>query len=236
MTPLIVGHRGVAGTHPENTMASIQQAIALGLDWIEVDVQPTKDGELVICHDHTIDRCSNGKGRVDSYTLADLKALDFGSWFDTQFSGELILTLDDLLHIAEQHNLGLNLEVKVDQHDSQAVVKQLKKQLEQSPIPKNKLLLSSFSHDVMRELHQHCGAYRLAVISERLNDSVRLLLSEINAFSCNLNYFWLAESHIKELRDNGYQVWCFTVNTPESFPLLENVDAIFSDFPSRFDK
>lgn len=236
MAPLIVGHRGVAGTHPENTMASIQQAITLGLDWIEVDVQPTKDGELVICHDHTVDRCSNGKGRVDSYSLADLKILDFGLWFDNQFSGERILTLHDLLHIAEQHNLGLNLEIKVDKHDSQAVVEQLKKQLEQSSMSKERLLLSSFSHDIMRELYQHCSDYRLAVISERLNDSVCLLLSEINAFSCNLNYFWLTESHIKELKNDGYQVWCFTVNTPESFPLLEKVDAIFSDFPSRFDK
>ncbi len=73
---LTVGHRGVAGTHPENTKASINQAISLGLKWIEIDVQPTKDDVLVVCHDHTLERCSNGKGRIDEHTLAELEALD----------------------------------------------------------------------------------------------------------------------------------------------------------------
>lgn len=236
MTPLIVGHRGVAGTHPENTMASIQQAITLGLDWVEVDVQPTKDGVLVVCHDHTIDRCSNGKGRVDAYTLAELQAFDFGSWFTDDFVDESILTLQALLEVAAKSNLGLNLEIKVDHHDSEAIVKQLKSQLDSSSITNDKLILSSFSHDIMRVLHQHCSDYRLGVISERLNDNVRSLLLEISAFSCHLNYFWLRESHVQELHRNDYQVWCFTVNTPESFPLLQSVDAIFSDFPSLFNQ
>lgn len=68
MPSIIVGHRGVAGTYPENTRVSVQAAINLGLSWVEVDVQPTKDNVLVVCHDHTIDRCSNGKGRIDEYT------------------------------------------------------------------------------------------------------------------------------------------------------------------------
>ena len=65
----IIGHRGVAGHYPENTKISIQAAAELGLEWVEVDVQPTKDNILVICHDHTIDRCSNGSGRIDEQTL-----------------------------------------------------------------------------------------------------------------------------------------------------------------------
>lgn len=97
MPSIIVGHRGVAGTYPENTRVSVQAAINLGLSWVEVDVQPTKDNVLVVCHDHTIDRCSNGKGRIDEYTLAELKQLDFGAWFDPRFTGESIMTLEELL-------------------------------------------------------------------------------------------------------------------------------------------
>ncbi len=67
----IVGHRGIAGHYPENTRVSIEAAIELGLNWIEVDIQPSKDDVLVVCHDHTVDRCSNGEGRVDALTLSE---------------------------------------------------------------------------------------------------------------------------------------------------------------------
>ncbi|MFA0621332.1 glycerophosphodiester phosphodiesterase family protein, partial [Vibrio sp. 10N.222.49.A4] len=102
MSSIIVGHRGVAGTHPENTKASIEQAAKLGLKWIEVDIQPTQDDQLVVCHDHTLERCSDGKGRVDEHTLAELRQLDFGSWKSEQFVGEKILTLKELLALVEQ--------------------------------------------------------------------------------------------------------------------------------------
>ncbi|MDF5393565.1 glycerophosphodiester phosphodiesterase family protein, partial [Vibrio parahaemolyticus] len=102
METLLIGHRGVAGSYPENTKISIQAAIDLGLKWVEVDIQPTKDNVLVVCHDHTVNRCSNGQGRVDELTLEELKALDFGSWFSTDFSGEKILTLDELLTLATE--------------------------------------------------------------------------------------------------------------------------------------
>ena len=85
----IIGHRGVAGHHPENTKVSIEAAAKLGLEWVEVDVQPTKDNILVICHDHTIDRCSNGSGRIDEQTLAELRQFDFGAKFGSCSTGIL---------------------------------------------------------------------------------------------------------------------------------------------------
>ncbi len=193
MPSIIVGHRGVAGTYPENTRVSVQAAINLGLSWVEVDVQPTKDNVLVVCHDHTIDRCSNGKGRIDEYTLAELKQLDFGAWFDPRFAGETIMTLEELLVLAAEHDLGLNIEVKVDKHDVASVVQQLKAQLDQSPLVADKILLSSFSHDIILQLHQHCPGYKLGILSERLTQRDRQVLKQVNAFSCNLNYRWITE-------------------------------------------
>ncbi|MCW1890488.1 glycerophosphodiester phosphodiesterase family protein [Vibrio chagasii] len=69
MSSIIVGHRGVKGTHPENTKVSIEQAAKLGLKWIEVDIQQTQDDELVVCHDHTRAARRDGKGRVDEHTF-----------------------------------------------------------------------------------------------------------------------------------------------------------------------
>lgn len=234
MPPMIVGHRGVAGSYPENTRASVQAAIDLGLSWVEIDVQPTKDGVLVVCHDHTIDRCSNGKGRVDEHTLEELQDLDFGGWFDPKFNDEPIMTLESLLKMAAEYDLGLNIEVKVDHHELSGIVRNLKELLDDSPLTTDKILLSSFSHEVILQLHKHCPGYRLAVLSERLSQRDRQVLKEVNAFSCNLNYRWITEKHILDLRRGGYQIWCFTLNQPDKFRYFDKVDAIFSDFPERF--
>ncbi|EID4388368.1 TPA: glycerophosphoryl diester phosphodiesterase [Vibrio vulnificus] len=234
MPPMIVGHRGVAGSYPENTRVSVQAAIDLGLSWVEIDVQPTKDNVLVVCHDHTIDRCSNGKGRVDAYSLKELQAFDFGGWFDEAFAGEPIMTLESLLNLAAEYDLGLNIEVKVDNHDVAEVALNLKNLLDKSPLTANKILLSSFSHDIILQLHQHCPGYKLGVLSERLSQRDRQVLKEVNAFSCNLNYRWITEKHIRDLKTGGYQIWCYTVNQADKFRYLDKVDAIFSDYPERF--
>ncbi|EJE8546910.1 glycerophosphoryl diester phosphodiesterase [Vibrio vulnificus] len=234
MPPMIVGHRGVAGSYPENTRVSVQAAIDLGLSWVEIDVQPTKDNVLVICHDHTIDRCSNGKGRVDAYSLKELQAFDFGGWFDEAFAGEQIMTLESLLNLAAEYDLGLNIEVKVDNHDVAEVALNLKNLLDKSPLTADKILLSSFSHDIILQLHQHCPGYKLGVLSERLSQRDRQVLKEVNAFSCNLNYRWITEKHIRDLKTGGYQIWCYTVNQADKFRYLDKVDAIFSDYPERF--
>ncbi|HAS6161299.1 TPA: glycerophosphoryl diester phosphodiesterase [Vibrio vulnificus] len=234
MPPMIVGHRGVAGSYPENTRVSVQAAIDLGLSWVEIDVQPTKDNVLVVCHDHTIDRCSNGKGRVDAYSLKELEAFDFGGWFDEAFAGEPIITLESLLNLAAEYDLGLNIEVKVDNHDVAEVALNLKNLLDKSPLTADKILLSSFSHDIILQLHQHCPGYKLGVLSERLSQRDRQVLKEVNAFSCNLNYRWITEKHIRDLKTGGYQIWCYTVNQADKFRYLDKVDAIFSDYPERF--
>ena len=239
MRPIVVGHRGVAGHSPENTRSSIMAAIELGLEWIEVDIQPTKDHQLVVIHDHTIDRCSNHKGRVDSYTLAELRSFDFGSWFSPEFTGEPILTLEELLEIAAEHKVGLNLEVKLDNSvENRNLVKETVAQLQnillQSDTDKTQILLSSFSKEIMSALAELCLNYKLGLISEKLTSEDIEQLQEIGAYSCHLNYAETSEDDINLLHEAGFQVWCYTVNQPEEFEQLSMVDAIFSDYPERF--
>ena len=81
-----IGHRGAAGYCPENTFASFNKALDLGVDYLEIDVQMTKDGELVVIHDTTVNRTTNGKGKVKDYTLKEIQNLDAGSWFDFKFA------------------------------------------------------------------------------------------------------------------------------------------------------
>ena len=145
MSPLIVGHRGASGTHPENTKASIQAAAEMGSAWVEIDVQPTKDEVLVVNHDHTIERCSNGHGRIDAHTLEELRQLDFGGWFDEKFANERILTLNEMLKLAEEQKLGINIEIKLDTQEPKMVVAKIVEALRDTQLDKEKILLSSFN-------------------------------------------------------------------------------------------
>jgi len=231
---MIIGHRGVAGHYPENTRASIEAAIQLGLDWVEVDVQPTQDGKLVICHDHTIDRCSNGTGRVDQLSLAKLKQYDFGQWFDKRFSDESIMTLSELLNMSAEHNLKLNLEIKIDRHDPHFVCQLLKRQLKQAKLDPSQIVISSFSHQIIHQLYQQLPQYKIGVLCNRLDSKTKQLLKQVDAFSCNINYRWANKRLVERLKAQGYQVWSYTINNPSSLKHLPNLDAIFSDYPERF--
>lgn len=107
----LCAHRGAMATHPENTLAAFQAAIDAGVQMIEFDVQLTKDHQLVIMHDKTIDRTTNGIGMASEYTLAELKKLDAGSWKGEKFKGEKIPTLAETLEIMPL-NIWLNVHIK----------------------------------------------------------------------------------------------------------------------------
>src|SRR5699024_7055550 len=108
----ICEHRGSAGTHPENTMAAYVEAERVGADGLEIDVQYTKDNKLAVIHDDTVNRTTNGSGRVRDYTLEELQQLDTGSWFSPEFCKERILSLEEVLEWIQGNELLLNIELK----------------------------------------------------------------------------------------------------------------------------
>ncbi len=110
----VLGHRGICAKYPENTMPSFEAAIKLGVDIIEFDVNMTKDGELVVIHDKTIDRTSDHIGRTRDYDLSELKSFDFGIRFGESFRGVQIPTLRELLTYVSENTdtLLLNVEIK----------------------------------------------------------------------------------------------------------------------------
>ena len=112
----IFAHRGSKGTHPENTLASFKEAVRVGSDGIELDVHLTKDGQLVVIHDETVDRTTNGTGEIRTLTLAEIKELDAGSWFHNKYAGEKIPTLEEVLLLLTElgFNGQLNIELKTD--------------------------------------------------------------------------------------------------------------------------
>jgi glycerophosphoryl diester phosphodiesterase len=109
---LIVAHRGASGRAPENTADSFRLAATFEADAAETDVRRTRDGSLVLIHDETVDRTSNGMGRVCDLDLADLLRLDAGSWFGPGFEGESLLTFDEGLRLLKSLKLRPVIEIK----------------------------------------------------------------------------------------------------------------------------
>ena len=109
--PLVWAHRGSCATAPENTLLAFSQAVEAGADGLELDIQLTKDGEIVVCHDETIDRTSNGKGWLKDFTLAELKALDFNQQFP-EYGPQPIPTLREVLELIKPTGLTIDIELK----------------------------------------------------------------------------------------------------------------------------
>ncbi len=107
----IVAHRGASGTFPENTLSSFREAIRLGVESIEFDVHLSKDGELVVIHDNSVDRTTDGSGKIENLTLKEIKTLDAGVKFHSRFSGERVPILSETLDIMPS-NIKLNIHVK----------------------------------------------------------------------------------------------------------------------------
>jgi glycerophosphoryl diester phosphodiesterase len=110
-TVVAISHRGEHLERPENTIPAFQEAIRAGADFIEVDVQTTSDGKLVLSHDATVDRCTDGKGRVDSMTFEQIESLDAGIRKDPKFAGTRIPTFDQVLDLA-RGKIGIYVDIK----------------------------------------------------------------------------------------------------------------------------
>ena len=102
---LVIAHRGASGHAPENTLAAFKRALALGATFIETDLQLSRDSHFVAIHDDTVNRTTNGQGKVHDLSLAELRRLDAGSWFGSEFTGERIPTLDEILEFSKKHDV-----------------------------------------------------------------------------------------------------------------------------------
>ncbi|MBO8188027.1 glycerophosphodiester phosphodiesterase [Streptomyces spirodelae] len=164
--PLTVAHRGASAYAPENTLAAVDKAHELGIDWVENDVQRTKDGELVVIHDTTLSRTTDVEDRfpdrspwkVSDFTLKEMKTLDAGSWFDPQFKGEKIPTLGEYLDRLSRNGQELLLELKSPsaypgiERETLGELRQ-KGWLDRRHI-RSRLIIQSFDKSSIQEVHQ----------------------------------------------------------------------------------
>ncbi len=233
LMPPVIAHRGASGQAPENTLAAIRLAAAQGAKWFEVDVNISRDGIPVLHHDDDLARCSNGRGLVIEKTLEQLQTLDCGSWFDQQYSGERVATLDQCLDLAIELQLAVNLEIKPCSGWEIPTTQAIADVLKQRPaLPE--ILISSFSHIALQ-----CSAELLDFIPRGSLFMVappdwKKLTNEAGAVSINLHANSLLDAgSVKQFHNAGLGVYCYTVNTTAQQQELHaiGVDGVFSNYP-----
>lgn len=232
--PWVVAHRGSSGTAPENTLAAFRRAALEGADAIELDVQATADGELVAIHDLTLDRTTTGQGEVAGHTLAQLKALDAGSWKAPQFAGEPIPTLREVCRLARDAGLGLVAEAKTTWMLNPTLARQMVAVLEDERCL-DRTLLIAFEHRLLSDLARIRSDVRMAPLVDGGLDTIDPLLEATMAWAYAPSYEFVMADRVAQVHDKGRRVCVWTVDDPDHMARLidAGVDGLTTNHPTR---
>lgn len=235
--PLVLAHRGANKVAPQNTLPAFKQAIQFNADGIETDVHLCKDGEIVICHNYTVDATSNGKGSIDEMTFAQLRELDFGSYFSNDFKGTTLPTLAELLTLVKNMQL-INVEIKSPQKDND-LVKRVVEEVYKFGIEKNSII-SCFNPECIRQVKEIDKDIKTALLyeddelgNEIMTFGVAKYCQQLNADAAHPHRNLITHKEILELHNLGIAVNPWTVNTREDIIRLTNwgCDALITDIP-----
>ena len=224
--PLKIGHRGAKAHLTENTIASVKKALELGVDGIEIDVHLCASGELVVFHDFTLDRITNGFGEVSNHTLTELKSLKV----DGEFS---IPTLLEVLDTIDKKCL-INIELKGEDAAAETC-KVVSHYIENKGWAIDQFIISSFQFQELEAVFKINSNFRLGILTEATVIDALEFAKSVNAYAIHPNFDLLSKQHVEMAQYQGYKVYTWTVNDDESIKRITSygVDAIISDNPER---
>jgi glycerophosphoryl diester phosphodiesterase len=227
----VIAHRGASGTSPENTLVAFRRAVELGADMIELDVQLTHDGAVVVIHDYTLERTTSGTGAVQAHTLADIRRYDAGGWFNPAFRGERVPTLGETLAAVA---LPLNVELKpVGPGELEA--RALAAVEEAGALERT--VFSSFAMDALERLRARSATAQLAILweTDRIEDAAGWA-RRVGARALHLRKDAATPRTLEVAAARHLPVRVWTVNDQAEMRRLvaAGVEGIFTDFPERF--
>lgn len=252
--PLVVAHRGASDEAPEHTLAAYMRAIEAGADALEADVRLTSDGHLVCVHDRTVDRTSNGRGALSTLELAELQALDFGSWRSEAFEAPdrigaddiQVLTLDRLLQLVvdSPRPIQLMVETKHPTRYAGLVERTLVTTLRRFGLAgppadgqRSLVTVMSFSEIALRRVRRLAPDVPLTLLMLRLPVSYRwgTLPQGVGIAGPSLDFALAQPKYVRRLKEAGNRVFVWTVNdVADAEVLLElGVDALITDVPGK---
>ncbi len=226
MGMLKIGHRGAKAHVAENTLASFQQALNLGAEGIELDVHVCATGELVVIHDFTVDRTTNGTGEVHKLTLAELKHLKVEG-------SHIIPTLDEVMDIIGKKCL-VNIEMK-GRHTASPVSDFVNRYVREKGYSYTDFIVSSFQREELKIMSQINPYVRLGILTQASVTQAWEWAEEFSAKAIHPHYTLLTESNVKKAKAAGFKVYTWTVNEYDDIERVRGygVDGIISDYPER---
>lgn len=234
---VIVAHRGGADLGMENSLSCIEKGIEAGADWVEIDIHLTADGHIVVCHDRTVNRTTNGKGRIAEMTLAEIQQLRLLDQ-DGKPSDETMPTLEQVLGLCKGR-CGLMIEIK-KKKDLYVGIEALADSLVKQYGMQNQVVFQSFNDDVLFKLHEIDPTLRLEKLLFSLTGN-RLFDGTFTSFSAekysfiasfNIHNAFASRRFIQRMHAMGKEVKVWTVNKPKKVP--EGVDGVITNRPDLF--
>ncbi|MGG0462070.1 glycerophosphodiester phosphodiesterase [Priestia aryabhattai] len=235
-----VAHRGASAYAPENTIAAFDKAVEMKADYIEIDVQRSKDGKLVVIHDTTVDRTTDGSGKVGNLTFKELRDLDAGSWKGEQFTGAQIPTFDEI--IDRYHGkIGILIELKAPEvypGIEENIAEKLKERNLDKP-QNEKIIVQSFNHNSMKKMNELLPKVPIGVLTSSSADATEQALQEFSTYAdyFNPSYGIVTPDLVNQVHSLGIKIGSWTVRSQEAadFLLDVGVDAIITDYPDYVD-
>ena len=230
-SPFIIGHRGAAGLAPENTLAALREGIRQGAKFLEVDLQRSADGQLLIFHDTLLERTTNGLGALCSRTWEELRQLDAGSYFSPDFAGERIPLLAEALALIMPHAaVTLVIEAK-DPHTYPYMARDLAEMLTQFQA-EQRVIVISFDHVWLSEFHRLAPRVPLGALC--WGNYFNLNLPTLGIINVDWPRIILDPTFVSRMHGQGNQVWVYTVNDLRLMRLLAwlGVSGLTTDYPN----
>lgn len=223
-------HRGASSYAPENTMSSFKKAFQLGSNGIELDLQKTKDGKLVIFHDKEIDKKSNGTGKISDYTYNELLELDFGSWFGKEFKNEKIVLFEDFMKSVSDKNLILAIELKEEgiEKDTLEIIDKY--------YNKANIFITSFLYNALSNVRKFDNNIKIGwLIGEDINKKNVSELIKISGNQICPPANLVSIEGIKLARENGLSVRLWGVSNEEIMERVYkfDIDGMTVNFPDK---
>lgn len=238
--PWVIGHRGAAGHAPENTLAAFRHGLALGADGVECDVHMSRDGRIVVIHDATVNRTTNGEGRVGDLTFEELSALDAGSWFDARFAGERLPSLEEVFAVIREAELAsgkerwLFVELKHGEDVYPGIEQALLLAIAGSGLFE-RVAVISFDHRAIARLQAMAPALRTGVLYDARPMDGASLARAAGAGWIGPAVKWVDAAEVSQAREAGLEVFVWTANQEAAMRrVIElGVSAVGSDYPDR---
>ena len=225
-------HRGFSGKYPENTLLAFEKAVEAQADGIELDVQLTKDGEIVIIHDETIDRTTNGKGLVVDYTYEELEKFDASYIYTGQFGFNKIPTLREYFNLIKDTNIITNIELKTGINEYKGIEEKVYNLIKEFQL-ENRVIISSFNHYSVLRMKAIAPRIKCGFLTETWILNPSKYIKNYCAECYHPHFAMLTPKIVKELKTLGIEINTWTVNKEEDIRdmIAKGIDIIIGNFP-----